>query len=49
MGKWIKHCGQLDISIPGVEYNTGSLGHALGICSFALASKLDGRKTSQLL
>jgi transketolase len=36
--------GQLDISIPGVEYNTGSLGHALGICAgFALASKLDGR------
>ncbi len=25
--------GQLDVTIPGVEYNTGSLGHALGICS----------------
>ena len=34
--------GQLDITIPGVEYNTGSLGHALGICAgFALASKID--------
>jgi transketolase len=36
--------GQLDTSIPGVEYNTGSLGHALGICAgVAFASKLDGR------
>lgn len=36
--------GQLDTSIPGVEYNTGSLGHALGICAgFALSAKLDGR------
>jgi len=36
--------GQLDITIPGVEYNTGSLGHALGICAgFALSAKLDGR------
>ena len=36
--------GQLDITIPGVEYNTGSLGHALGICAgFAFASKLEGR------
>ena len=41
--------GQLDISIPGVEYNTGSLGHALGICAgFALASKLDGRKNKSI-
>lgn len=33
--------GQLDISIPGVEYNTGSLGHALGICAgIALESKI---------
>ena len=36
--------GQLDISIPGVEYNTGSLGHALGICAgIAKAAKLDRR------
>ena len=41
--------GQLDISIPGVEYNTGSLGHALGICAgFAFASKLDGRKNKSI-
>ena len=41
--------GQLDISIPGVEYNTGSLGHALGICAgFAFASKLDGRKNQSI-
>ena len=41
--------GQLDTSIPGVEYNTGSLGHALGICAgFALASKLDGRKNKSI-
>lgn len=37
--------GQLDLSIPGVEYNTGSLGHALGIaCGMAIAAKLDGKK-----
>jgi transketolase len=36
--------GQMDVSIPGVEYNTGSLGHALGICAgFAFASKAAGR------
>ncbi len=36
--------GQLDMSIPGVEYNTGSLGHALGIgCGMALAAKMDGK------
>lgn len=35
--------GQFDISIPGAEYNTGSLGHVLGIgAGIALASKLDG-------
>lgn len=34
--------GQLDVSIPGVEYNTGSLGHALGICAgIALAAKMN--------
>ena len=36
--------GQLDISIPGVEYNTGSLGHALGICvGIAKAAQMDKR------
>ena len=36
--------GQLDTSIPGVEYNTGSLGHVLGIgAGMALASKLDSK------
>ena len=38
--------GQLDVSIPGVEYNTGSLGHALGICAgVAMAAKMDDRKS----
>ena len=37
--------GQLDITIPGVENNTGSLGHALGLAAgVALASKLDEKK-----
>jgi transketolase len=36
--------GQLDVSTPGVEYNTGSLGHVLGIAAgVALAAKLDSR------
>lgn len=36
--------GQLDITIPGVEYNTGSLGHALGICAgIAKASQIDNK------
>ena len=36
--------GQLDTSIPGVEYNTGSLGHVLGIASgMALAAKQDSK------
>lgn len=36
--------GQLDRSIPGVEYNTGSLGHVLGVASgMALAAKMDGK------
>lgn len=35
--------GQLDISIPGAEHNTGALGHAIGIgAGIALANKLDG-------
>ena len=34
--------GQLNIDTPGVEYNTGSLGHALGIgAGMALAAKMD--------
>ncbi|MEE3000654.1 MAG: transketolase [Pseudomonadota bacterium] len=37
--------GQLDITVPGVECNTGSLGHALGLAAgVALASKLDKKK-----
>ena len=36
---------QLDTSIPGVEYNTGSLGHVLGLAAgIALASKLDSKE-----
>lgn len=35
---------QLDKKIPGVETNTGSLGHAIGIaCGLAIASKLDNK------
>jgi len=34
--------GHLNIDTPGVEYNTGSLGHALGIgAGMALAAKMD--------
>jgi len=34
--------GQLDVGIPGAEYNTGSLGHVLGIAAgMALAAKMD--------
>ena len=34
--------GQLDITIPGAEHNTGSLGHAIGVgAGIALAAKLD--------
>ncbi len=37
--------GQLDLTVPGAEYNTGSLGHALGIaCGMALAARLDAKK-----
>ena len=36
--------GQLNIDTPGVEYNTGSLGHALGVgAGMAMAAKLDGK------
>ena len=35
--------GQLNIDTPGVEYNSGSLGHALGVgAGMALAAKMDG-------
>ncbi len=38
--------GQLDVSIPGVEYNTGSLGHALGICAgISKASKINNHSS----
>ncbi len=34
--------GQLNINTPGAEYNSGSLGHAMGIASgIALANKMD--------
>lgn len=37
--------GQLNIDTPGVEYNTGSLGHALGIgAGMALAAKMNDKK-----
>jgi len=37
--------GQLDTSVPGVETNTGSMGHALGLAAgMALAAKLDNKK-----
>ena len=36
--------GQLNIDTPGVEYNSGSLGHALGVgAGIALAARMDGR------
>lgn len=35
--------GQLNLDTPGAEYNTGSLGHALGVgAGMALAAKIDG-------
>lgn len=34
--------GQLDINTPGIEWNTGSLGHALGVATgMALSARLD--------
>ncbi|MGD2095817.1 MAG: transketolase, partial [Phycisphaerales bacterium] len=37
--------GQLNIDTPGVEYNSGSLGHALGIgAGMALAAKMDKKR-----
>jgi transketolase len=36
--------GQLNIDTPGVEYNTGSLGHALGVgAGMALSAKMDNK------
>jgi len=36
--------GQLNVDTPGVEYNTGSLGNAIGIAAgMALAAKLDNK------
>ena len=38
--------GHMDIHTPGIEYNTGSLGHAIGIASgMALASKMSGKNS----
>lgn len=35
---------QLDVSLPGVDWNTGSLGHAMGVTAgMALAARMDGR------
>ena len=34
--------GQLEMTIPGVDFNTGSIGHSVGVCAgMALASKFD--------
>lgn len=36
--------GQLEITIPGIDFNTGSIGHSVGVCAgVALAAKLDGK------
>ena len=36
--------GQIDVSIPGVDWNTGSLGHALGVTAgMTLAARMDGQ------
>ena len=37
---------QLDTDVPFVDWNTGSLGHSIGVCSgFALASKLNNQQS----
>lgn len=37
--------GQLDINIPGVDFNTGSLGHSVGVgAGMALAAKTNSQK-----
>lgn len=34
---------QLDINVPGIDWNTGSLGHSIGICAgISLSAQLDG-------
>lgn len=41
--------GQLDINMPGVDFNTGSLGHSIGVASgIALAAKLDKKQIYSL-
>lgn len=36
---------QLDISLPGIDWNTGSLGHSIGVLAgLGLAAKLDNKK-----
>ena len=41
--------GQLDKTIPGIENNTGSLGHALGMAAgVALASKIDKKNNRSI-
>lgn len=36
--------GQLETTIPGVDFNTGSIGHSVGVCAgMALAAKLNGK------
>ncbi|MEK7615674.1 MAG: 1-deoxy-D-xylulose-5-phosphate synthase N-terminal domain-containing protein [Patescibacteria group bacterium] len=38
--------GQLETYIPGVDFNTGSMGHAIGVASgMALASRMDRKKS----
>ena len=38
--------GQLDVTMQGVDWNTGSLGHSLGICAgMALAAKLNNKNS----
>lgn len=38
--------GQLNLDTPGVEYNSGSLGNAVGVAAgMAMAAKMDGRES----
>lgn len=42
--------GQLNVSVPGVDWNTGSLGHGVGVCAgMALAAKIDGRTDAKVV
>lgn len=37
--------GQLEIYLPGVDFNTGSIGHSVGVAAgMALAARMDGKK-----